>query len=140
MAAPATVAATHSHNFILNLWVTNAYVEQGGVRNIKGPKAKVTASKATTLRSTAACVEKIPGLIDEGEVSLTLVFRKGVLQTLRNTLRVNQNSEIVASDSGSTWIFDGFITEIGLDVPDDDVVTNDVTIEITGPVTYTPGA
>lgn len=140
MAAPATVDAIHSHNFILNRWVSSAYVEQAGITKITPHKTKVTSSKATTLRSASATAEKIPGIIDEGQSTFSMIFRKGTYNTLRGTLRVNQNWQIVASDSGSTWVFDGFITEFGPEVPEDDTVTCDVTIDITGPVTFTPGS
>lgn len=140
MAAPAAVDAIHSHNFILNRWVTAAYVEQGGITKITPHKTKVKASKATTLRSALATEEKIPGNIDEGQCSFTMIFRKGTYNTLRGTLRVNQNWQVLASDSGSTWTFDGFITELGPDVPEDDTVTVDVVIDITGPVVFVAGS
>lgn len=140
MPAAATVDAVHSHNFTLKQWVTAAYVEIAGVTKITPHKTKVKSSKATTLKSPAATEEKIPGNIDEGQCAFTLIWRKGTYNTLRGTLRVTQNWQVLASDSGSTWTFDAFVTELGPDVPEDDTVTCDVVLEITGPVVFAAGA
>src|SRR5436309_2277397 len=120
MGAPATVNATHSYNTALYYYkdTTDGYTEIGGWVNISGPKAKVTQSKASTLRSPSARVEKVPGMVDEGQASGTLRFRKANETLLRSFIRVPQNFKVQAADgttttSGSSWTFDGNIAELG---------------------------
>lgn len=141
MPAPTIPSATHSHNVKFYLWVTSAYVEVAGFKNISGPKEKVGVSDATTLTSASSTKEKIAGLIDSGSLSGTLIFRTAVNTTLRATLRTMQGVQVQAADgtgatTGSSWQFSAFITAIGPDFPEDDCITVDIEMEISGPVTY----
>ena len=137
-------APTHSYNAILEYDATiggSSYTELGGVRNISGPKAKVTSSDATKLRSTSATREKTPGFIDEGQVSMELVFDSGTIITLRSFLRVIKQWRITFNDtlgvSGTRQVFVGFLTELGTEVPEDDIITVPVTMDVTGVNTFT---
>lgn len=136
-------APTHSYNAIISYTTVggSSYTELGGVRNISGPKAKVTSSDATKLRSTAATREKTPGFIDEGQCSMELVFDSATIVILRGFLRVIKQWKIVFNDSlgtaGTTQVFVGFITELGTEVPEDDIITVPITLDVTGVNTFT---
>jgi len=146
MGAPAVVAATHSHNTTLSYWNGSAYVALANVRNIKRGPTKVTSSNASTLASLSRTKEKTPGMIDEGGFTCTLVFRTAVAGILRGLLAtttakaVNTNWAIQAPDgttstTGTSWTFDGFIMELSEEFPEDDTITQDVNVDISGPVT-----
>lgn len=143
MPAPTAPAGQHSHNTTLAFWVTSAYVQFGGVKNISGPKLKVGVSKATTLVSPSATMEKLPGLIDEGSFNADVIFAKALMTTLRSYLRLVVGVQIQAADgttgsSGSQLTFSCFITALGSEFPEDDLIGMNCEFEITGPVVYTP--
>ena len=144
MPAPTIPTGTHSHNATLAVWVSAAYTGFGKIKNIKRGPTKVKESDATSLGSASATKEFLPGLIDEGGFNATLVFLKADYATARGWLRVMQSFQIQAADgtnstSGSTWTFSGFLTELGEDFPEDDLISVDVTFKISGPVTFAAG-
>ncbi len=144
MPAPTIPTGTHSHNATLSNWVTAAYVAFGKIKNIKRGPTKIKESDATSLGSAAATKEFLPGLVDEGGFNATLVFLKADYATLRSWIRVMQGFQIQAPDgssgsSGSTWQFSGFLTELGEEFPEDDLISVDVTFKISGPVTFAAG-
>ncbi len=141
MAAPTVPVGTHSHNTKLYTWVSSAFVAFGLIKSISGPKGKGGVSKATTLTSPSATQEKLPGLWDEGSYSMTCIFKAADMTTIRGWIRVMQSFQIQAPDgtgasTGSTWQFSGFITELGEEFPEDDLITVDCTFEISGPITF----
>jgi hypothetical protein len=137
---------THSYNAKLEYTTVggSSYTEVAGCKNLDGPKAKVTSSKATKLRSTAATAEKVAGFIDEGQLSFDAIFDATQFGVLRGFLRLNKQWRMTFNDSlgvsGSTLVFVGFITELGTAVPEDDVITQPCTIDVTGVVTFTPAS
>lgn len=141
--------ATHSFDTILSYGAAGGgggYTELVGVRNISAPKAKVTMSKATKLRSTSARAEVVAGFVDEGGFSCELLFDKTVQNAMRGFLRAKKSWKITFPDGangnvdGSTLLGDGFISEIGVEVPEDDVISVPVSFQATGPWTFTPAS
>ena len=115
------------------------YTEIPKVTSISGPTGSAAVIPITSLDSTAG--EKIMGLPDEGQVTLSMGFQGetgNVTQVLLRTLRNSQTLtafEIRLSDSPETrYAFDAYITNWELDVGVDSVTTVSVTLEITGSV------
>jgi hypothetical protein len=80
---------------------------------------------------------KIPGdLIDSGEAEVTIAFHPD------KTVPIDQPPEAVTINfpSGTTWDFQGFMTNHAPAAPIDDRMTADVTIAASGPITITPAA
>lgn len=93
----------------------------------------------TNLSSTAK--QYLMGLIDEGEVSLTLSLDTGdTQQTALRTARANgtaTNFELDLTDSGPTTIsFQAFVKTFAVGVALDDKITLEVSLRINGLVTW----
>lgn len=97
--------------------------------------------EVTAMDSTGGYREAIPGLKDNGEMTLTLAWTPA--DTGHIALRSDFNSDtvrnyrIVWSDTGSTQAdFAGFVMSTGVTTPIGDKVTMKVTIKISGPITF----
>ncbi len=111
----------------------------GEVVSFDGPGGKATIIDATHLQSTAK--EKLAGLPDEGEISMTLNFVPSDAQQtgLRNdrAARTKRNFKIVFTDAGAeTASFSAYVLEYKLSVKPDSKVELAVTLEITGPISW----
>lgn len=96
----------------------------------------VNAVETTHLASANAAKEFIGGLIDAGELTLTLNMVKSNYSSLAATLRSTAAFSLVLAGALGTLSGTGLITSLGIAVPEDDRITNDVTIKITGLPTF----
>jgi predicted secreted protein len=94
----------------------------------------------TTLDSTGGYREKLGGFRDGGQIVLSMNFDRSVFDLLNTDFESssNQSFTIVLSDTGNTeFAFNGWVTNITMDVPLDDKVTMNCTIDIDGQITET---
>lgn len=111
------------------------------VTDLNKPKVSVTDVNVSSLLSTSAAKEFIPGMIEGGEPSFKLLFDKTQEAALYALLRTTYWWKITLADSGSTWVWQGHIKEFGGDaVPMDDKVETSVTIKVTGKPVFTAGS
>jgi len=117
------------------------------VVDISGPNITVSAPDATHLQSDFAFREFLAGLGDGGEVTFTLNYTRAQMTTMMGLLRVMWSWQIVFPDADgivitipSTFDFDGHITALGDSFEEDDVVSQDVTIKVTGLPVFTEGS
>lgn len=129
----------------------NTYVTIGDVKSISGPTTEVAVIDVTTHSSAVApgasssYREKIPSLIDPGEVTFDLNWNQ-FDATQKNlytdmTTRTKRDWRVLGPVGGAsqTYItFAGYVTGFPLDFPTDDVQSGSVTITITGAVTIAP--
>jgi hypothetical protein len=111
--------------------------EVTGFDGLAGGKASVI--DATHLQS--AFKEKLMGLPDEGQVSLTLNFVPSDAQQIAmradRAARTKRNFRVVFTDSGNeTANFSGFVLTFPISAKPDSKVDLGVTIEITGPISW----
>lgn len=73
-------------------------------------------------------------LIDDGELQVTIAFHPD------KAVPIDQPAEqtTINFPSGTTWAFEGFMTNHAPAAPIDDRMTADVTIKASGPITITP--
>lgn len=119
----------------------------GNVTNITGPSMSKDTIDTTALDTTGGYRTFITGFKNAGTLTFTLMFEKEEYSTLKAAFDsdVAKSIEVILPDgataeTGSKLSFSGFVTEIPLTIPPDDKITCDVTIQISGPVTFTPAA
>ncbi len=111
----------------------------GEVVDFQGPGGKASIIDATHLGSTAR--EKLAGLPDEGQFSMTLNFVPGDTQqqALRadRASRVLRNFQVIFTDVGAeTASFSAYVLGYSVSGKVDDKVVLKVDLEISGPVTW----
>jgi predicted secreted protein len=110
------------------------------VTDISGPKFSADTTEVTSYSSTAAWKERIPTLIDAGEVSFKINFiptnathsqTAGLLKDFKG--RLKRNFQLLFSDtSPTTWSFAAYVTGFEVSEPLDGQLAADVTLSITG--------
>ena len=119
----------------------------GNVTNITGPSMSKDTIDTTALDTTGGYRTFITGFKNAGALTFTLMFEKEEYSTLKAAFDsdVAKSIEVILPDgttagTGSKLSFSGFVTEMPLTIPPDDKITCDVTIQISGPVIFTPAA
>lgn len=97
--------------------------------NIDG--VTVTATDMSHLRSLYCAKEFKPGMADGGSVSFTLNFVATVFSTVYGLIQ-QYKSFRVATPNGSSMDFEGFITSLGMAIPEDDRITVPATFKVSG--------
>ena len=110
-----------------------------GIMGFNGPSGSANVIDITTLQSTAK--EKQMGLPDEGQISFDIIYLS--TDTGQTALRVDRaartkrNVSIKFTDSSTTYISaDAYCTGFSLTGAVDDVIKGSVSLEITGPLTW----
>jgi hypothetical protein len=124
----------------------NAMSNIGSVRNFQGPGGAPSIIDVTNLQSTMK--EKMPGHIDEGQLTFSLFWDPGdAIQGELTTDRKNRTKRFfdvcftdqLSSDSSavpSEVGFEGYVTGLSYDGAVDQAIGGNVTIEITGPTMW----
>jgi hypothetical protein len=107
----------------------------GDVVSIGGVSIATDAIEVTTLASTMK--EFIPGLQDAGEVTIGVNFYTGdagqlALKTAALAKTTDTYIITFPSTIGATWTFSGFITAYGTGEINNEVVSAEITVKITG--------
>jgi len=115
------------------------YTPIAEITAIDGPSVSRDTIDVTSLDSTGGYKEYVPGFRDSGEISLTMNFTATTYEIMLDDFESDNliNYKIETPD-GSTWTFAGYVTELSLSASTGDKITSNVTIKISGPVTYTP--
>ena len=113
------------------------------ITKISGPKTKADAIDVSSMDSPSNYREKLAGLLDAGTLTLDINFddlNAGHQTTLSN-LGVSQYFQLTfpAHTTASKMVFAGFISETNIDLPDDNKMTDQITITVSGPITFTAG-
>uniref|UniRef100_A0A6M3IR87 Putative capsid protein n=1 Tax=viral metagenome TaxID=1070528 RepID=A0A6M3IR87_9ZZZZ len=107
----------------------------GEIISWNGPGNTRNTFKLTHLNSDGGWQEYGPGFRDGGEVTLGMNFVLADYNTLLNDLKSNDlhNYQTVYPDTGASTIqFAAFVTKLTPTVPEDDRITVDVTLQISG--------
>lgn len=130
---------------VLRRWNASAtpakYEAIGNITDISGPSPKVDTKDTTDLSNTESKTF-IAGLIDEGEVKLSMKFARADYDIMNNDLRGRalQNYEVVLPDAdNTTFEFEALVTGIDMKVASD-LITADVTLKISGSPTINSGS
>jgi len=122
---------------------SGTYTTVAQITKIGGPKYKADVIDVTSLDSPSRFREKVAGLSDGGDMTLDINFDDLVaghasLLALLGTVKYWKITFPVHT-TGSTAIFQGFLTAAGLDIPHDNKMTMTVTVTITSVVTFAAG-
>lgn len=113
-------------------WTTIA-----GVKSLSGPNISRETADITALDATNSFEELLPTIIRTGEVTLDMRFSPTVHSTLNDRIVAGngQNYRLQFTDS-STVTFSGLETGIDITAATDTEVQGNVTIKVSGPVTF----
>ncbi len=144
-------ASAGRHSYGASFWIDPAggtnYVQLAEVIDITAPKIKVTDSPFTNLQSPSAWKEFKPGLIDGDVITLKLTFteaeyntRIGELRTALMSWKIQGPKAGGEANVGPTLTGQGHINMLGgPDFPDDGRVEMELSIKVSGPITFTAG-
>ena len=110
----------------------------GQLTNIGGPNEQVDDVDVTTMASTNARREFIPGLINSGEVSADLIYDKTLYNTVQDALGGTPEVWTITLSDGTTITFSGYLKANGLAAPMEDKITQAIAIKASGELTVTP--
>ena len=137
--------ANHGHGALVTLGGTNI----GNIIDINGPDQSVDSIDISTMDSAGKAMEFIPGMIDNGELSIDLNYDGGSAATANATLLQAQITATAAQTlviqygdhstptSASKFECSGFITALGAVIPSKSKVDQNVTFKLTGRKTFT---
>lgn len=120
---------------------TEVFTTIAEVRSISGPTASVNLEDVTS-HDSSAWMEKIPTLIDAGEISFEINYTSHTTQDQLRTdmfARTKRNFQLVLVPltPDETIAFAAYITGFEVDAPHDGVLRASVTLAITGAITWT---
>jgi predicted secreted protein len=121
---------------------TNKWVNIAEINSITGPGMSRDTIDVTSLDSTGGYREFIGGFRKAGTVQLKMNFTRATYEMMKDDFESDtlQNYEIVLPDlENSTIEFEGLVTELPLNIPADDKITADVTIQISGAAVLNSG-
>lgn len=134
----AESAAIHCYNCDLahHTASTGSFTSIGEMRNVKWNGYDISHPSKRHLKSDSATNEKTPGFIEPGQITGQLNYNETQHSTLFGFGRTQKWFKITLPDS-STLVCKGLLKGISIDVPEDDVITSDITIDLSGPPTFT---
>jgi predicted secreted protein len=119
------------------------YAALAEVNSISGPGMTRDTIDVTSLDSTGGYREFITGFRDAGEIS----FEMNMTHAAYALLKADFESDalryfklVLPNDEQTIFSFSGLVTQCPLNVPMDDKVTANITIKISGSVTYYEGS
>jgi len=124
-------------------WNGANWVNIAEINSITGPTKSRDTIDVTSLDSTGGYREFIGGFRDGGTVTLPMNFTRDTYDLMNTDFESDalQNYEILLPDSaGTSFEFEGLVTELGLAIPADDKVTADVTLKVSGQVVVNSGS
>lgn len=107
---------------------------------MSGPKMSADEAEVTNFSSTGGWKERIPTLLDGGEITCTANwipqdatqdYTAGILHRFVN--KTKQNYKLVFNDAGATtWTFSGYVLKTDTNLPLDKQMQFGFTLKITG--------
>jgi predicted secreted protein len=116
------------------------------ITNITGLGMSKDTIDTTALDTTGGYRTFITGFKNPGTLTFTLMFDSAGYKTLKDSFDSDSPYYIQielpdkGTSHGSRFTFQGLVTEIPLTIPPDDKITCDVTIQISGSVTFEQAA
>ncbi|AWM39357.1 hypothetical protein GobsT_23280 [Gemmata obscuriglobus] len=135
-----------------HLSITNnsaVWKELGDVISLNGVPMERSVTPLTHLRSPGMAAEKIPGFLDAGQLTLRLNSNKGLLAKLQTLMpagdpniapythpKWGRLSWAVFFPDNGIWLLTGFIKSSPVEIPEDNRITIELTVEISGKPTF----
>jgi predicted secreted protein len=139
---PATIAI-QGQGFVLSVLLSPP-IAIGQLRTVKSSGSKIKMADITNTNSPSAYEEILPTIISPGTISFTGVLNPSdtsqiELQTLQNN-RTLSPWKIELPNAAGNWTFSAYVGSWAWDVDYSKEVTFSGSLDISGPVTYTPSA
>jgi len=128
---------------IFQRWTGSAWAAIAEINSITGPGMSRDTIDVTSLDSTGGYREFKGGFRNPGTVQLSMNFTRQTYDLFKTDFESNAlgNYRIVLPDAETTTVeFEGLVTELPLNIPTDDKITADVTIQVSGSVETDSGA
>lgn len=117
-----------------------AWGQLAEVYSLSGPQNQSTVTNVTHLTSAGKAKEKVPGFLDGGQVTVRVNFSEQNLADFYDRLPGATDGPpswgrydwCIQYPDGSQWYFQGFVQGLPVEVPEDDRITHEVTIEVSG--------
>jgi len=144
--ANSTGVHSYSTAFAVDPAGGTTFVAQAEVKELSFPGIKISSSDRTNLSSPSAFREFVPGLGDAGEITLKLNWTKAQYNLFVSNVRKSLMGwkitfPLVGSEiTASTLTGNGHWTDIGGPFPEDDIITNEVTLKVSGLPVFTQGS
>lgn len=140
---PITSSPKPGIGTVLNKWdtVAGAWEEITNVTAISWDGPSRESIEFFKLNNADEYMNKVQGVLNANSISVTILFTTDIFNRLKTDeeTRGNISYQIVMPDGeGIEW--DGFITELPLDIGSDDVMQGDVTFEIDGKADFLSSA
>jgi hypothetical protein len=108
----------------------------GEITNITISGLSIDMLDSTNLGNTDRYMTFIAGMVDPGDLTLSMNFTRDEYDTMKSDAENsdNQNYELVLSDSdNSSWEFEGHVSSLtGPNVEPNGIITSECTIKISG--------
>ena len=108
----------------------------GEITAISLPGYARTAIDITTMASAAGWREFVGGLMDAGEITLTVWYENANCAVVEGLINDDAEALTITLPDTHTFTCDGFVTALGGDSPLDDGVVQNITIKLTGAPVY----
>ncbi len=123
------------------------YVLVAEVISINGVPMNPSVTKLTNLTSPGKAHEKVPGITDAGQITLRLNNYPLLYSTLTAIMPDDADAApgwgryqwVVQFPNGGQWYATAFLQGSPFEVPEDDRITVEVTLEISGRPVFTAG-
>lgn len=115
---------------------TGGSVTVAQIRSISGPDSEADMVDTTTLDSSTNYRTFVQGLADPGQVTVELVYDSTATSHAKlqhyHDNRISATYTIVYPTSANSQAFTAYVQSLSLEVPLDDLITQTVTLKITG--------
>ena len=115
----------------------------GEINSIEGPGKSRETIEVTRLEDVDGYRQYIPGLREPGTVTLNMNFTRANYDLLNGDFESNDVQEysiVLPDEDKTTFVFNGFVSELPLSIPMGDKITVDVTIQLSGKVNVISGS
>lgn len=120
----------------------STYASVGSVVDITVAGFKAGDVQTTSIQLTTPWHTFQAKLGDGGVIKFKLIYQKTQYQTILNNFRVNNLFKLIFSDvnvTASTLVISGYINEIPITLPLEDMIVTEVSVKVSGQPVFTPG-
>lgn len=128
---------------VLNKWdsVAGAWVEITYITGMSWDGPSRETIEYFALNQTDSYVSKLRGVINAGSMTVTLLYTSQEFNRMKTDLETDQDQSYqIVLPNGEGIEFDGFISELPLDIGSDDVMQGEMVIEINGKADFVSSA
>lgn len=112
----------------------------GYLRGVSVGGGDVTDIDVSSGESTNKWREFVAGMIDAGEITLSMVYQEDLADTLQAAVGDAAQAWTITFTDGSTFVCSGYVKAFSIDAPYDGEATMSMTIKLTGVPAFNVGA